>query len=100
MLALDRGRAHVVFVQALPVAVLEALDTHFQAVSGGHRQSVVAEQGIASSAAVVGGVALGGIAAEDDVREEEQYVVRSRITWIVSQARQHHGEDEVEVQLR
>ena len=39
------------------------IHTQFQAVSGGHRQSVVAEQDIASSAAVVGGVAVSPLAA-------------------------------------
>ena len=87
VLALDRGRTHKVLVQALPVAVLETLDTHFQAVSSRHCQGVVAEQGIPRSATVVDGVALGRIAAKNDARDEEQYVVRCRITWVVPQAR-------------
>ena len=42
MLALNCGSALVVLIQVLPVAVLEALHSHLQTVSGGHRQSVVA----------------------------------------------------------
>ena len=47
---------------------------------------MVTLQGYACTAAVVGGVDFGGITAEDDAWDEEQYVVRGHVERVVPQA--------------